>query len=87
MADLVAELRGFGVLSAARLPGVRGKRSESERELTLRVLDREKRFLFGEGADEAWFAEVMSALGQKRERQRWQLFAPQPGSFLLPEDI
>ena len=78
MADLVAELRGFGVLSAARLPGVRGKRSESERELTLRVLDREKRFLFGEGADEAWFAEVMSALGQKRERQRWQLFAPQP---------
>jgi len=76
MANLVAALRSHGILSSERLPGVRGKRSEVERELTLRVLGREKRFLFGEGADEDWFTQVMVLLDAQRARQRWQLFAP-----------
>ena len=78
MAGLVASLREFGLLSPERLPGVRGKRSETERELALRVLDREKVFLFGEGAEAEWFTEVVALLDSQRARQRWQRFAPPP---------
>ncbi len=78
MAALVASMRELGVLSSERLPGVRGKRSETERELTLRVLDREKTFLFGEGAETDWFTEVMAILDTQRARQSWQRFSPPP---------
>lgn len=75
MASLVDSLRELGVLSAERLPGLRGRRSAHEVELSLRVGEREKSFLFGEGEGAEWFTECEELLQAQRERQRWQRFA------------
>ena len=72
---LAVSLRDLGVLSAERLPGVRGKRSASEREISLRVGGSEKTFIFGEGDVEEWFTSIEALLFAQRERQRWQRFA------------
>ena len=80
MAALVVSLRELGVLSSERLPGVRGKRSAFERELSLHVLGREKVFLFGEGEEEEWFTVAEALLTEQREQQRWQRFTPSPTS-------
>jgi len=72
---LVKSLRESGVLSVERLPGVRGKRSASEREISLRVGENEKTFIFGEGEVEEWFTSIEALLFAQRERQRWQRFA------------
>jgi HEAT repeat protein len=70
----------LGILSSKRLPGVRGKRSAFERELSLRVLDREKVFLLGKGEEEEWFAKAEALLIEQRKRQGWQRFVSGPSS-------
>jgi HEAT repeat protein len=75
---LVESLREWGAFSAELLPGIRGSRSSSERELTLQVGERTKTFVFGGDAQAPWFSSFEELLATHIDRCRWQRFVSLP---------
>lgn len=82
---LLQALAKSGAFGADRLPGLQGRASGAEPQLTVRVGERSKSFRLGVGPATEWAAPVRAKLDELFEINRWQLF-PLP-ERALPEGV
>ncbi len=70
--DLLDLLTAEQLLSATRLPGVRGGQGDAARRLELRLAGRSKTFVLGPGIQEDWFDHALGFAQSLRIRNLWQ---------------
>ena len=76
--DLLRFLEGEGIFGLSRLPGARGALTDKGVVVDVRVGDRGKNFVIGDGVHAPWLDHMVGRARALAERNYWQRF-PQPG--------
>jgi HEAT repeat protein len=72
--EMMGMLQGTGLFGGQRLPGVWGAEHARGRELSLRVGQQKKTFVYGPGSATPWFERTFASLDALQQRYRWQRF-------------